>query len=252
MNTISFAENRITNNTAFRTRLPAKKFNAKSVYKIQLLDRNSDACHFFGVDSRENILRNIGNQIKLTLLKSKDSDILPSFIGRAYFSVDKPNTIINAWKHIWTSCKGKKFTELLTKPARLTFDGKFFGENGAENSHTIGILYEPKSKTLFCLDSLSNLCKQVKEYQKILKNQIFNSPNGEIKKIIFSNKPQQSVNEYTCNNWTIANIEALKKALEEGMRIDCTEKLNNILPNDINTILKEQYHYVLRNQYVKK
>ena len=74
-------------------------------------------------------------------------------------------------------------------------------------------MYEPKTKTLFCLDSLSNLCKQVKEYQDILKNQIFNSPNVEIKKIIFSNKYQQCTDEYTCNNWALANIEALQKPL---------------------------------------
>ena len=136
---------------------------------------------------------------------------------------------------------------LLSKPARLTFDGKFFGENGEPDSHTIGILYEPKSKTLFCLDSLSNLCKQVREYQEILKNQIFNSPNGEIKKIIFSNKHQQNMDEYTCNNWTIANLEALQKALKNGKKINSTEDLNKILPNNINTILQEQYEYMLKN-----
>ena len=108
-------------------------------------------------------------------------------------------------------------------------------------------VYEPKTKTLFCLDSLSNLCKQVKKYQEILMNKIFNSPNGEIKKIIFSNKPQQYVNEYTCNNWTIANIEALKMALKQGKNIDSTEKLNEVLPDDINEILSKQYKYVLKN-----
>ncbi len=247
MNTINFFNNKKTINNTFQKRLSAKKISDKTIYSSKILNMDSEACHFFGVDSRENVLQKLENHIKLALLKSKSSGILPFFPKRAFFSVDKPNTIDNAWNHIWRSNKGRKFTELLSKPARLTFDGKFFGENGGENSHTIGILYEPKSKTLFCLDSLSNLCKQVKEYQKILKNQIFNSPNGEIKKIIFSNKPQQNINEYTCNNWTIANIETLKKALEEGKNINSTEELNNILPNNINTILEEQYKYVLRN-----
>ncbi len=213
------------------------------------LNKNSEASRFFGVDTRQNIFEKIGNQINLALLKSRDSGILPSFPKRAFFSVDSPKTIANAWNHIWTKCKGRKFDELLLKPARLTFDGNFFGKNGKSDSHTIGILYEPKSKTLFCLDSLSNLCKQVREYQEILKNQIFNSPNGEIKKIIFSNKHQQNMDEYTCNNWTIANLEALQKALKMGKKINSTEDLNKILPDNINIILQEQYEYMLKNSY---
>ena len=216
------------------------------------LDKNSIASRFFGVDSRFNIQKKLENQVNLALLKSKTSGILPTFPKRACFSVDRPNTIYNSWNHIWTVCKGRKFEELLTKPARLTFNGKFFGKNGAEDSHTIGIVYDKKSKTLYCLDSLSNLCKEVQEYQDILRNQIFNSPNGEIKRIIFSNKPQQNLNEYTCNNWAIANIEALQKALKEGKNIDSTEQLNAVLPDDINVILQEQYEYMLKNNINSK
>lgn len=139
------------------------------------------------------------------------------------------------------------FDELLKNPARLTFEGKFLGKDGVSGTHTIGVLYDQKSKTLFCLDSLSNLCKKVKKYQNILKTHIFNSPNGEIKKIIFSNKPQQNWNEYTCNNWTIANLEALQKYLKSGAQIHDTKELNAILPDDINFILSEQYKYVLKN-----
>ena len=129
----------------------------------------------------------------------------------------------------------------------MTFDGKLFGQNGEEGSHTIGILFDKESKTLFCLDSLSNFCKQVKNYQETLKNHIFNSPNGEIKKIIFSNKHQQNLDEYTCNNWTIANIETLQKALKDGKKIYTTKDLNDVLPNNINSILNEQYKYLLNN-----
>jgi len=234
-------------NLTFTSKIPKKQLKSVSVSAIKILDKKSEASLFFGVDNRQNIAQKLENHINLALLKSKDSGIIPSFPRRAFFSVDKPKTLENAWNHIWNDNKGRKFNELLKNPARLTFDGKFFGENGTASSHTIGILYEPKSKTLFCLDSLSNLCKQVKKYQNILKNKIFNSPNGEIKKIIFSNKPQQNWNEYTCNNWTIANLEALQKTLKSGKQINSTKKLNSVLPDDINSILDEQHNYVLKN-----
>lgn len=210
-------------------------------------DKSSEAAQFFGVDSRQNILQKLENHIKLVLLKSKESGILASFPRRAYFSVDNQNTIENAWNYIWTKAKGRKFDTLLTNPARMTFNGKFFGNDSSEDSHTIGILFDTKTKTLFCLDSLSNLCKQVHIYQEILKTHLFNAPNNEIKRIIFSNKNQQNMNEYTCNNWAIANIEALRKALGEGKDIDSPEKLNEILPNDINAILQDQYEYVIKH-----
>lgn len=224
---------------------PLKRLITDSLILGKKLDKYSDASIFFGVDSRQNVSEKLENHIRLALNKSLDSGIIPSFPKRAFFSVDKPKTLSNAWNHIWGI--KRKFDQLLEKPARLTFDGKFFGENGEESSHTIGILYDQKSKTLFCLDSLSNLCKQVRQYQEILKKQIFNAPNGEIKKIIFSNKHQQNPDEYTCNNWTIANIEALQEALKGGKKIETAKELNDVLPNNINSILNEQYKYLLNN-----
>ena len=94
---------------------------------------------------------------------------------------------------------------------------------------------------------MPNFIKEVKKYQNILKQYIFKSPNKEIKKIIFSNKHQQNPNEYTCNNWTIANIEALQHALQEGKTIINTQQLNAVLPDNINKILQEQHNYVLAN-----
>jgi len=236
-------------------KIPLKRsvgqFQAAPISSNNDLNKYSEASRFFGVDKRQNVLQKLENHIILALSKSKDSGILASFPSRAFFSVDHPKTIINAWNHIWATNKGRKFNELLTKPARLTFNSILFGDGGNAGSHTIGILYEPKSKTLFCMDSLSNRSMQVKMYQDILRKQIFNSPNGEIKKIIFSNKPQQNLQEFTCNNWTIANIEALQKAISDGKNIDTPEKLNDILPNNINAILQEQYEYVLKNSKCK-
>lgn len=235
-------------NCAFGIKRPVKRAKTGLTLVKKSLNRQSEASLFFGVNDRQSVYQKLENHINLALLKSKDVGIISSFPRRAFFSVDKPKTLENAWNHIWTKLKGRKFDELLKSPARLTFEGIFFGQNGTSGTHTIGILYDQKSKTLFCLDSLSNLCKKVKEYQYILKTQIFNSPNGEIKKIIFSNKPQQNWNEYTCNNWTIANLEALQKHLKTGAKINNTNELNAVLPDDINFILDEQYKYVLKNR----
>jgi len=213
----------------------------------KILDANSESTKFFGVDSRLNIFQQLENHIKLIDLKYKNGGILSTLLKRVYFSVDKPHTFDRVRNHIWEEKNGRRFEQLFDRPARLTFDGKFFGCDGMEDSHTIGVLYDKKTKILFCLDSLPNFIKEVKKYQTILKRYIFKSPNKEIKKIIFSNKHQQNFNEYTCNNWAIANIEALQSALKEGKTINNTRQLNAVLPDNINKILQEQHNYVLAN-----
>ena len=110
----------------FKSKLPQKSINITSINTCGRLDKNSKASLFFGVENRENLLEKIENHINLVLLKSKDSRFLPSFPKRAFFSVNKQDTIINAWNHIWTIRKGRKFEELIDHPARLTFDGDFF------------------------------------------------------------------------------------------------------------------------------
>ncbi len=213
--------------------------------KERVLDVNSEASIFFGVDSRENLANKLENHIRLIFLKSKNNQMLAALFKRVYFSVDNPKSMEKAWQSLWNIRNGSQFEKLYEAPARLTFDGKFFGENGKADTHTIGLLFDKDSKTLYVLDSLPNFIEEVKKYQEALKYNIFNCKNNEIKNIIFSNKHQQNYNEYTCNNWTIANIEALKSALDKGMKIDSTEKLNAVLPDNINKILKEQYEYVI-------
>ncbi len=215
--------------------------------RYKKLDVRSESSKFFGVDSRLNIFRQLANHLKLIDLKYKNGGILNALLKRVYFSVDTPHTFSKVRNHIWEKRNGRRFEQLLERPARLTFDGKFFGSEGTENSHTIGVLYDKKSKILFCLDSLPNFIKEVKKYQNVLKRYIFKSPNKEIKKIVFSNKPQQNSNEYTCNNWAIANIEALQRALKEGKTINNTQQLNAVLPDNINKILEEQRNFVLTN-----
>ena len=104
------------------------------------LDVNSEASQFFGVDSRLNIFRQLENHLKLIDLKYKNGGILNALLKRVYFSVDKPHTFSKVRNHIWEEKNGRRFEQLFEKPARLTFDGKFFGKDGIESSHTIGIL----------------------------------------------------------------------------------------------------------------
>ena len=216
--------------------------------KNNKLNLKGEAAEFFGVDSAENIMVHLDNHLKLIDLKCGENNIIPILPKRTYFSADKPSTLENVWNKLWCGRYGKQFEGLYDKPARMTFYSKCFGKNGEEGTHTIGILYHPKTKTLYCLDSIPNTFKEVKEYQEALKRYVFDSPSGEIKNIIFSNKPQQNFNEYTCNNWTLANIEALQKALKEGKKIDSVEKLNEVLPDNINEILEEQYRAVIKSK----
>lgn len=211
--------------------------NAKS----KILDKYSDACQYFGVDSAHNIIQKIENQVYLTVMKCKEIGCIDSFPKGAGFSINDSWSMENCCNIIR---KTGQFADLYDKPARITFYGKVFGQNGEEGAHTIGILYYPASKTLYVLDSLPNSFREVKEYQNILRKRIFEPMQDECKNIIFSNKAQQNLNEYSCNNWALANIEALQKALKEGKTIDSVEKLNEVLPDDINKILEEQYEYI--------
>lgn len=62
---------------------------------------------------------------------------------------------------------------------------------------------------------------------------------------MFSNKPQQTLEEYTCNNWTHANLDAVIEYLKNGKDKELTpEVLDKILPKDINAVLKQQFLYI--------
>ena len=91
----------------------------------KILDVNSEASKFFGVDSRLNIFRQLGNHLKLIKLKDKNGGILNALLKRAYFSVDRPHTFTKVRNHIWEEKNGRRFEQLFDRPARLTFDGKF-------------------------------------------------------------------------------------------------------------------------------
>ena len=78
---------------------PLNELLAESIGSCTRLNKNGKACQFFGVDCRENIQQKLGNHINLALLKSQDAGILSSFPGRVFLSVDRPNSIYNAWNN---------------------------------------------------------------------------------------------------------------------------------------------------------
>ena len=120
---------------------------------------------------------------------------------------------------------------------RLTVSDKLFGKNGKEGTHTIGLF--KNENQLYIIDSISEENnKEVKKFHQTLK-QILG-----VKDVIFTTKPQQSLEEYTCNNWTHANLDAILKHEKNGNKKWNKETLHSILPNDINKILEEQQEYI--------
>jgi len=215
----------------------------------KILDKNSDASRFFGVTSRDAVNDRLYAQARLSRLKCKEQNIMETLI-KNQFNIDDINDLLSARNSLWET---DKINKLWDKGAsRFTFAGNFFGKDayGRDEVHTIGLVVDKNTKTLFVLDSLPASDPSVLAYREKLKSFLF-TPNKDeqlkFDKIIFSTKYQQSNNEYTCNNWTHANIEALQKELKTGRKISTSEELNEILPDNINTILEEQKNYLLKN-----
>jgi len=214
------------------------------------LDKKSPSSKFFGVTSREEVITHLYEQARLSQLKCKEQNIIPSLI-KNQFNIDDAGALISERENLW---KTDKINDLWDKgAARFTFAGNFFGNGVYKNDgvHTIGLVVDKQTKTLFVLDSLPESVPAVSDYRKKLKNFLF-VPNNydhplKFDKIIFSTRPQQNLDEYCCNNWTHANIEAVQKELKSGRKITSQEELNAILPDNINKILDEQRNYLLRN-----
>ena len=101
-------------------------------------------------------------------------------------------------------------------------------------------MYDKKSNYLYVLDSFGKNTEYRKQLEEVFNSNMFS-------KVILNNKKQQAQNTYTCNNWTFANIEAVKNKLNEGKIIDNSHELDSILPKDINKILSEQKESILNN-----
>lgn len=213
------------------------------------LDKSSEACEFFGVDSYENLVKQILNHEKL--YKAKYNWHIKNYVGyvlNMQISMTKrgiENFKNNLTEPIQTTSgtwsRLKEFDTNYT--ARLSCYSEIFGKDpyGCPNIHTIGLV--KLNGNLYILDSLGEQTPQLKEFHQMLKS-VFQDLGYH--KIIFSTKPQQPMTEFTCNNWTYANIEAtLNAILEKRFSINTPEELNKILPENINEILTKQQTNVI-------
>ncbi len=188
------------------------------------LNRCSDASDYFGVCSAADIQSRYQNQMALSWLKMREQKL-----------VNFPPIVLSGKKD------KRKIEKTLDKLAergfgRLTVTDKLFGNGANDGTHTVGIVYH-KGK-YYVLDSIPETYPKIKDYHKRLINFLELNP----KDVIFPNKPQQSLDEYTCNNWTHANLDAVINYLESGNNKDLTpEVFDEILPKDINKVLHKQF-----------
>ena len=217
----------------------------------QKLNFNAPATKFFGVDNLENLnnFESMVNHIKLNEEMAK----LHCYSGRC--------TDIEHFKKLFFDmpyCNGSWETAIdMCTPhfpigysgIKMTFTGYKF--NGKNALHSIGFIRDGKGQ-LFILDSLGNTTQEAQSFHKKLADIILENekgvPNG-IRKVIFNSKVQQMADELTCNNWTMANLKAVRDALDRGKYIRTTEELDRILPNDINKILQEQMELAMKSNY---
>lgn len=130
----------------------------------------------------------------------------------------------------------------------MTFTGfKFKGEDAM---HSIGFIRDYNGN-LFVLDSLGDEAVEMREFHRKIENIILRNEKGvgnPIKRVIFNRRAQQGENELTCNNWALANLFAVKKALSSKESIHTAAELDEVLPRDINKILKEQMDLVKQHK----
>lgn len=191
------------------------------VNSIPSLDKTSEECEFFGANSRENVDSKIVNQLCLTVLKTQEENI-----------VNFPNTSIHD-----IIC-GQNL-EKLKKPIEDFMEkgvARWTLYNNDGDQHTIGLVKHKDN--IYVLDSLAGYYEDFNIANKAFSN--FLKCN-----VVFSKKHQQKNDEYSCNNWTHANIDAVLAAIREDRLTP--DNLDDILPNDINKILSEQKDYVTKN-----
>lgn len=217
---------------------PEKKNFTENKARIPALNKSSREAEFFGVTDPVSIQSKLGHHAILVLSKEKEKIISENSLT---LNID------NLKENLQVTEKINKFIAELKKQgaARLSLESKIFGTNDS-NIHTIGLVYDSNNNSVFIIDSLGKT-STTENYHKFLTKNIFNKENI-FSGIIFSTKQQQKIDEYTCNNWTIANIEAVQKALRENKSIKSSKELNRLLPKDINKILKEQQEYVKREK----
>lgn len=209
--------------------------------------RKRPDCQFFGNNSSEEVFGKLYNHMILILAKNEEFNWA---VNRTFNNIDDLNVLQKIKDSIWEG-ENSFICNLKEKGAsRFTIQSKKFSKNDSMASHTIGLVYDKRFNSLLVLDSLSDVYPDVRMYKNLLKYFLFanNSNKNSFSSIIFSTKSQQLITEYTCNNWAIANIEAVLKALNSGVIIKNSNDLNKILPNDINKVLEAQENYVLQHK----
>lgn len=191
------------------------------------LNRYSNACDYFGADSAKHIQWRLDNQMALTWLKTRDQNL-----------VHFPPIVLSSAPD--TKAITKSLNELQEQGfGRLTITDKLFGNCVEEGTHTVGLVHH-KGKYLI-LDSLPESYPEIKDcHERLIKHLGLNPED-----VIFANKPQQTLEEFTCNNWTHANLDAVINYLKDGGKDKelTPEVLDKILPEDINRVLGQQFIY---------
>ena len=232
-----------TDLTNLRLAPPIQQMTPKNVG--QQLNKTSDACKYFGVDSSENVLKKIKHHEKLNNANTSwrtsnySSGQIVNLGTMSLTNLNAEKSFLHKGERIGVN--GHPWTlidEIKTQgAAKITFVDQIFGTNPLGGVHTIGLV--TKDNYLYVLDSLGECSKELKEFHLAIR-ELF-SDAGFID-IIFSSKVQQPMNEFTCNNWTFANIQSVvNKLYGENHPIKSTEDLDKILREDINNILTEQH-----------
>ena len=229
---------------------------AKAVSSPKGLDTTSEACRFFGVDSLENLNTKIINHGKLIdIMENKKEGIFSGFVTNLdefedkYFNMMKRDIKTGAYKSPCCYYVTPSFSSSYgCRGTKITFRG--FDFQGQEWLHSIGLIQDYHGR-LFILDSLGNQTKELQTFHRKI-GEIIGKGNeqremSKVIEVICNSKPQQLENELTCNNWTFANLEAVKETLNKGS-IRSVEELEDILPRDINKILEEQMQIVKKSE----
>lgn len=203
-----------------------------------------ESASFFGVDSITNLYNKIHNQCALSYLKQKE-------LNFAHFPFTNLVEFEKGFNNRVLKNQPSYIEQLFDKgAAKVTFTDKCFKFNNEPFQHTIGLVKD-KHNNIYIIDSLGNSDKNIAEFHGKLKNILTSNKNPyglKINNVIINKKQQQSNKELTCSNWTIANLEAIQNQLTKGEIIKDSKALDNILPNNINTILDAQHKYLIDNK----